>query len=689
MNREATQKAREEIRHLMAEIRRHNLLYHQHATPEISDGEYDAMFRRLQALEAEFPQLAKADSPTQTVGAPPLETFDKVKHSKPMLSLNNAFTQEDVQDWLDRMRKFLKLADDAPLDIVAELKIDGLSFSARYEKGELKLGLTRGDGETGENITQNLACILPEKLVAPFPDVLEVRGEVYMSHENFAALNARQKAEGKPEFANPRNAAAGSLRQLDASITAERGLQYFVYSWGEASELPAIQQYDVIKWFERLGLTTFIGYQDKVTRQLHQPHIAITGDVSGMMEFYKQRSEHRSALPFDVDGLVYKVNNLQYQEQLGFVGRAPRWAIAHKFPAEQAITTLEAIEIQVGRTGVLTPVAHLTPITVGGVVVSRATLHNQDEIQRKDIRIGDKVVIQRAGDVIPQVVAVHEHAPGSVPFVYPQECPICKSHVVREEGEAATRCTGGLVCPAQAVERLKHFVSRGAFNIEGLGEKQIQAFFEAELLRSPADLFTLDYTRISGREGWGEKSVTNLRDAISKARVMPLARFIFALGVRHIGDITAKMLARHYGNFAAWKQAMLQLQLDSETWNDLIAIDGMGEVATKSLADFFGEPHNRELLEKLEQHVKVEDAEAVAADSAVSGKTVVFTGTLARLNRNAAKARAEALGAKVASSVSAKTDYVIAGEDAGSKLTKARELGVKVLSEDEWIALIG
>lgn len=505
-----------------------------------------------------------------------------------------------------------------------------------------------------------------------------------MTHADFKALNAQREKDEEPVFANPRNAAAGSLRQLDAEITRSRKLKYFVYSWGEVSESLGELQSDVIKKFaEEFHLQTISKFFGDSWKQ----QIYLVSSASDMMNFYQEMQERRPTLGFDIDGLVYKVNRLDWQQRLGFVGRAPRWAIAHKFPAEQAVTTLETIEIQVGRTGVLTPVAHLTPINVGGVMVSRATLHNEDEIARKDIRVGDTVVVQRAGDVIPQVVEVRAHKQDSKPFDFPNTCPVCGSHAVREVGEVARRCTGGLICKAQAVERLRHFVSRGAFDIEGLGEKQIQAFWDDGLIKTPADIFALDYERISTREGWGEKSITNLKAAIEKARHVQLHRFIIALGIRHVGDITAKMLARHYGNFSNFINAMNALSPDSEAWNDLLSLDGMGEVALEAIHEFFKEPHNKELIQALAAALNVKDAEAVAKNSPVSGKTVVFTGTLVKMTRNEAKARAESLGAKVAGSVSAKTDYVIAGEEAGSKLKKATELGVKVVSEDEWIAL--
>ena len=679
--------ARVEIARLSDELRRHNMLYHQQDNPEITDAEYDTLFRELQALEAQFPQLAVPDSPTRQVGATPLETFSKVRHSVPMLSLGNAFSEEDVRDFLDSKRRFLGLGEDERIDLVAELKIDGLSFSARYENGIFVQGVTRGNGEVGEDITRNLATVLPHQLKDGPPAILEVRGEVYMTREDFKKLNHQREADDEPQFANPRNAAAGSLRQLDAEITRSRALKYFVYSWGEVSEPLGNTQSECMKRFHQFGLNT-IGYYWR-TKQFGDDIFEPKSTLEEVMNYYRKVQDIRYQLSFDIDGLVYKVNRLDWQKRLGFVGRAPRWAIAHKFPAEQVVTTLESIEIQVGRTGALTPVAHLTPVNVAGVMVSRATLHNEDEIARKDIRVGDTVVIQRAGDVIPQVVSVRAHAENSKSFEVPHVCPVCGSHAVREEGEAVRRCTGGLICAAQAKERLRHFVSRGALDIEGLGEKQIVAFWEDGLIRTPADIFRLDFERIGTREGWGEKSVNNLKTAIEKARTVTLARFIYALGVRHVGEVTAKMLAQHYGTFAVWHQAMTALTPESEAWADLVRIDGMGEVATAALSEFFMEPRNAEIVNHLANELTVKDAEKRAADSPVSGKTVVFTGTLSRISRVEAKARAESLGAKVAGSVSAKTDYVIAGEDAGSKLKKARELNLAILTEDEWLAMIG
>jgi DNA ligase (NAD+) len=574
------------------------------------------------------------------------------------------------------------------MDIVCEPKIDGLSFSALYEKGRFVRGATRGDGNEGEDITANLATLdsLPKQLGGSgWPDVLEIRGEVYMRKHDFAALNAAQEAVGKPIFANPRNAAAGSLRQLDATITASRKLSYFAYGWGELSAPVADTQYGVLQRFAEWGLVI-------------NARTSTANTVQDIMEYYHTLQADRADLPYDIDGIVYKVNALDLQQRLGFVARAPRWAIAHKFPAEQAITTLEAIEIQVGRTGALTPVAHLKPVTVGGVVVARATLHNEDEIARKDIRVGDIVTIQRAGDVIPQVVAVDEskRTKHAAPFVFPQHCPICNSEAVREEGEAVRRCTGGLMCDAQIVERLKHFVSRDAFDIDGLGEKQIQAFWNEGLIREPADIFMLQtrdrqsLTPLRNREGWGSKSAQNLFAAIDKARTVPLARFIYALGIRYVGQTTGKLLARNYHSFHAWYAAMNSLATHDETaYEELKHIDGIGDAVAMALQHFFEEAHNRKVLDDLLPHVTITDAEAVASSSAVAGKTVVFTGTLAQMSRDEAKARAESLGAKVAGSVSKKTDYVVVGADAGSKAKKAAELGVEILSEDAWLELIG
>lgn len=672
---------------LTAEIKKHNRLYYQQDAPIISDAEYDRLFRELEKLEQDFPLLQNKKSPTQKVGAAPLEKFAKVKHSVPMLSLNNAFTEEEVREWLERMRKFLGLDAADTLEIYAEMKIDGLSFSARYENGKFMQGLTRGDGEIGENVTDNLASILPVILENNPPEMLEIRGEVFMSHENFDALNQKQVLENEPIYANPRNAAAGSLRQLDAEITRSRKLDYFVYGWSEASDSLGESQSACIKTLKNFGFNTIVPqfYQTQYSTGMVT---TLKKSIEEIMDFYTNILEFRPQLKFDIDGVVYKVDNLEYQKKLGFVGRAPRWALAHKFPAEQAITFIEGIDIQVGRTGVLTPVARLKPITVGGVVVSNATLHNEDEIIRKDIRIGDMVVVQRAGDVIPQVVEVKSHAENSHAYTFPTHCPVCSALALREEGEVARRCTGGLSCEAQLVERLRHFVSRGAFDIEGLGEKQITAFWQDGLIHNAADIFTLHekYDAIATREGWGKKSSDNLMKAIEKAKNIPLAKLIFAFGIRHVGEINAKLLAKYYVTFEAWFAAMKALPAGAE---ELSNIDGIGPKVVAALTEFFAEPHNVEVVEKLARYVRVADYENIAITSAISGKTVVFTGTMEKMTRDAAKATAERLGAKVASSVSAKTDFLVAGTDAGSKLAKATELGVKTFTEDEWLGMIG
>ena len=646
-----------EIERLIKIIKHHDLLYYQHDAPEITDAEYDALRQKLESLEKQYPELAASNSPTQKVGAAPSNKFAKIAHNPPMLSLANAFEPQDVEDFLQRIKRFLGLEESQEIELVCELKIDGLSFSARYENGTFVKGATRGDGEVGEDITANLKTILPLQLKGSPPASLEVRGEVYMSKANFNALNAARKQAGESLFANPRNAAAGSLRQLDAEITRSRKLDYFVYGYGEVSENLGELYSDYINKFTNFGLQT------------------IESSIKNPLDYYNEVAQKRSLIDFDIDGVVYKVNRLDWQKRLGEAGRAPRWAIAHKLPAEQVATTLENIEIQVGRTGTLTPVARLKPVSVGGVIVSNATLHNEDEIARKDVRIGDTVIIQRAGDVIPQIVSVRSHAEGSQPFVFPNICPICGSHAAREEGEVARRCTGGLICEAQAIERLIHFVSRDAFDIDGLGEKQIKLFWDLNLLRSPIDIFHLDYERIRILEGFGEKSVANLQAAIEKARHITLARFIYALGIRHIGEVTAKMLARNFNNIS---------ELSS---TEILSIDGIGEVMMNSLHEFLHEPHNIELLKKLEAELTIENPQTIIADSAITGKIVVFTGTLTKMTRNEAKSSAERLGAKVSSSVSAKTDFVVAGEDAGSKLKKSTELGIKILSEDEWLKL--
>ena len=689
-----------ELARLATAIARHDKLYHEQDAPEISDADYDALRRRNEAIEAQFPALVRADSPSGRVGAAPAASFGKVRHKVPMLSLGNAFETEDVAEFLARIARFLGLGKEAAVAIMAEPKIDGLSCSLRYDKGKLVQGATRGDGTTGEDITANVRTIadLPKQLKGKgWPEVLEVRGEVYMSRHAFMELNARQEKAGDKIFANPRNAAAGSLRQLNPEITASRPLHFFAYSWGEVSGGDAMAALgktmaEARDSFHRWGFT------------LNEPARLCHG-LDELLAYYNDIMAARPQLPFDIDGVVYKVDRLDLQNRLGFVSRAPRWAIAHKFPAEQAQTILKQISIQVGRTGALTPVAHLEPVSVGGVVVSRATLHNEDEIARKDIREGDQVVIQRAGDVIPQVVEVVKHAKGSAGYVFPDHCPVCGSLALREEGEAVRRCTGGLICKAQNYERLRHFVSRDAFDIEGLGGKHIQAFLDDGLLATPGDIFRLRDKRdeIAAREGWGAQSAANLVNAIAARRTIGLDRFIYALGIRQVGQATAKLLARSYGDLGAWRQAMTAAYTErkkspearkpeevGEHYAELCSIEGIGMSVADDLVFFFGEDHNKEILDDLQELLRIEAVEAPAAGgSPVAGKTVVFTGTLETMTRSEAKARAEALGAKVAGSVSKKTDYVVVGADAGSKAKKAEALGVAMLTEQEWRDLIG
>ncbi len=682
------EQAAAEHRRLVKEVTEHNVHYYQENAPVVSDAEYDALFRRLKDVELRFPELITSDSPTQTVGAPPATGFAKVVHRRPMLSLDNAFKDEDVYEFVARIRRFLSLGPDEPVVLVAEPKIDGLSASLRYELGRFVQGATRGNGLVGEDITRNLQTIgdLPERMHGKdVPDVFEVRGEVYMRHDDFIALNEAQVAAGRPPFANPRNAAAGSLRQLDPRVTASRKLHFFAYAWGEVSALPADTHHGVIDCLKSWGFAT-------------NPLSRLCRGVGEALGLYREIEQTRATLPYDIDGVVYKVDRLDWQDRLGFVSRSPRWAVAHKFPAEQAMTVLRDIDIQVGRTGALTPVAKLEPVTVGGVVVQNATLHNEDEIARKDIRIGDTVVIQRAGDVIPQVVrVVKEKRPrGAVPFEFPTVCPVCGSRAVREPGEVVRRCTGGLICPAQKVERLRHFVSRNAFDIEGLGEKQIAAFYRDGLIEKPGDLFRLEaqdagsLTPLRNREGWGPTSAQNLFRAIAARRRISLDRFLYSLGIRHVGRTTARLLALNYVSVSAFLTAMEAARDKAgEAWEALLSIDGVGEVVAAALVDFFAERHNREVVDDLLDQVEVEDFVAPVVVSPVAGKTVVFTGKLETMSREEAKARAEALGAKVAGSVSARTDYVVAGPGAGSKEKKARELGLTVLTEAEWLDLIG
>lgn len=671
---------------LAKEIARHDIAYHQKDDPEISDAEYDALRRELEQIEGKYPELASKESPSQKVGAAPSKGFKKHQHAVPMLSLSNLFTEEDVSDFITKIQRFLNVAD--PIRMVAELKIDGLSCSLRYEKHKLVVAATRGDGFEGEDITANVRHIsdIPKTLPKDAPDVLEVRGEIYMRKDDFLDLNRKQEEAGKQIFANPRNAAAGSVRQLDDSITAERPLHFFGYALGEVSAPIAKTQDGIRKALKKWG---FVEAEPS----------ALCSSAEEMMAYYNQVMVLRPDLSFDIDGVVYKVDDLALQERLGFVSRSPRWASAHKYPAEKAITIVNDIFIQVGRTGVLTPVADLEPITVGGVVVSRATLHNEDEIERKDIRKGDHVMIQRAGDVIPQVLGFvpEKRLKNSKPFVFPDKCPVCGSSAIREEGEVARRCTGGLICKAQAVERLKHFVSRNAFDIEGLGSKIIEEFYDDKLIRTPGDIFRLQesdkgsLTPIRARPGWGDLSAANLFESIEKRRTIALDRFIYALGIRQIGEATAKKLAGFYGSFEMMRTAMKAAQdKDSEAYADLMSIEDVGESVAEDLLAFFAEDHNQEVLKDLESLLTIKPYERPkTVNSVVSGKTVVFTGTLVTMTRAEAKARAETLGAKVAGSVSKKTDYVVAGEDAGSKLKTATELGVTVLSEEDWKKLTG
>jgi DNA ligase (NAD+) len=687
--------AEAELARLARDIAYHDERYFKHDDPEISDADYDALRRRNAAIEEAFPDLVRPDSPSRRIGAGPAEKFSKVRHRVPMLSLGNAFAAQEIEEFVARIRRFLKLADTAPLQFTAEPKIDGLSISLRYEAGRLVEAATRGDGYEGENVTRNVEAIrdIPRRAKGrDIPEVFEVRGEIYMTHKDFATLNAEQARAGDKVFANPRNAAAGSLRQLDPAITAARPLRFFAYAWGETSALPGDTQADLLQAMRRWGFPVNAQTQ-------------LCDSTQGLIDHYRAIELERSRLGYDIDGVVYKVNRLDYQARLGFVSRSPRWAIAHKFPAEQASTVLEGIELQVGRTGALTPVARLKPVTVGGVVVANATLHNEDEIARKDIRIGDTVLIQRAGDVIPQVLGiVPELRPkGAKPFVFPEVCPVCGSHAVRELNEktgkldAVRRCTGGLICPAQRVERLRHFVSRSAFDIEGIGEKVIQEFYDEGLLASPPDIFTLeerDRTArppLKEREGWGETSARNLFAAIDARRTIALDRFIYALGIRHVGETTARLLARSYGtveNFVAAMQEAAR-DRDSEAFHDLDNIGGIGETVAEAIADFFAEEHNIAVVDGLLRHVMVEPLAAVDTASPVAGKTVVFTGALERMTREEAKAMAERLGAKVSGSVSKKTDLLIAGPGAGSKLKEAERHGIEVIDEAEWFRRVG
>ncbi|MHA1537958.1 MAG: NAD-dependent DNA ligase LigA [Alphaproteobacteria bacterium] len=692
------EQAKAELERLAREIAHHDALYYQKAAPEITDAEYDLLRRRNEAIEARFPDLVRSDSPSLRVGAGPAEGFSEVRHATPMLSLANAFDEADVREFIAGVRRFLKeLRDDPsiPIELVAEPKIDGLSAAVRYHKGKFVLGATRGDGEVGEDITANLATVvdLPKSLKGrDIPEVIEVRGEVYMRKDDFASLNASRADAGEAVYANPRNSAAGSLRQIDPSVTASRKLHFFAYAWGELSEPPGDDYWHFLERLTGWGFAV-------------NPYARLCPGVDQALALHREIEAGRASLPYDIDGVVYKVNRLDWQDRLGMVSRAPRWAIAHKFPAEQAETVLEQIDIQVGRTGALTPVARLKPVTVGGVVVSNATLHNEDEIARKDIRIGDSVIVQRAGDVIPQVVRVivEKRPAKSAPFVFPDHCPRCGSLAVREEDAKVRRCTGGLICPAQAVRRLKHFVSRAAFDIEGLGSKHIDDFWDDHTIERPGDIFRLHERRaeLETREGWGEQSAAKVLAAIEARRTIALDRFIFALGIRQVGEANAKLLARNYESLeilraamtaagkerAAEPHEMKKAEKVGEAFAALCNIDGVGFSVADELIAFFGESHNLDVLDDLARELTIEALAAPSASSPISGKTVLFTGTLETMTRQEAKARAESLGAKVVGSVSKRTDYVVVGADAGSKAKKAAELGLTTLSEAEWLDL--
>jgi DNA ligase (NAD+) len=688
----SAKEAKAEHARLEADIRAHDRRYYQEDAPTISDAEYDTLRQRYEAIEARFPELRTLESLSLKVGAAPVRGFAKVRHAVPMLSLGNAFNAEEVADFVDRIRRFLRLSAEEPLVFTAEPKIDGLSLSLRYENGVLVRGATRGDGKEGEDVTANVKMLdeIPQRLKGRHvPAVCEIRGEIYMTRADFLALNKRQEAAGAQVFANPRNSAAGSLRQKDPAVTASRPLHFFAYGWGEMSAMPAVTQSGMVKWIAACGFQT-------------NPLMKVVRSVDEMLDYHRNMETRRASLGYDIDGVVYKLDRLDWQERLGFVGRNPRWAVAHKFAAEKATTVVKDIEIQVGRTGALTPVAKLEPVTVGGVVVQNATLHNADEIARLDVRIGDTVIVQRAGDVIPQVLGVvlEKRPKDAKPYRFPTRCPCdLKTEVVREKtatGEegAVARCSGEFACPYQIKEHLKHFVSRRAFDIDGLGEKQIELFYDQGWIKEPADIFTLEAhnkkIKLEEQEGFGEVSVHNLFAAIEARREISLERFIYALGIRHVGETTAVVLARAYGSWEAFHDACMKLAKgDEETRLEMDALDQIGETVIESLATYFGEAHNRRLVERLTEQVRIRDAERPRRDSPVAGKTVVFTGSLEKMTRDEAKAMAERLGAKVAGSVSKKTDYVVAGPGAGSKLDNARKLGVKVLDEDEWLALVG
>lgn len=703
INKLTEEQAAAELARLAAELAEHDRRYHGDDAPTISDADYDALKRRNAEIEARFPELIRTDSPSKKVGSAPSGAFAQVVHARPMLSLDNVFTDEDATDFVASVRRYLNLSDDAPIVFTAEPKIDGLSMSLRYENRRLVTAATRGDGATGENVTANIRTIsdIPDRLPDDAPDIVEVRGEVYMRRDDFLALQKRM-AESGQTFANPRNSAAGSLRQKNPEVTKTRPLKFFAYAWGETSEPLAATQFDAVKRFANWGFPV----NDLMVR---------CKSLAEMLAHYRAIEAERASLPYDIDGVVYKVDRLDLQERLGFRSRSPRWATAHKFPAEKATTVLNAIDIQVGRTGALTPVARLEPVTVGGVVVVNATLHNEDYIRGigndglpvrdgRDIRVGDTVIIQRAGDVIPQILdVVMEKRPADAkPYQFPHLCPACGSHAVREEGEAVRRCTGGLICPAQAVERLRHFVSRNALDIEGLGEKQIEFFFnsndDAMKIRAPADIFTLkarqvgSLTKLENVDGFGATSVKKLFDAIDARRNVETSRFVFGLGIRHVGETNAKRLARHFLSFDRLRAVATEAEVPAgkgdpgnAAWQELNGVSGIGAVVAEALVEFFNEEHNREAVNALLAEVSPTDEELVGrVETEFSGKTIVFTGSLERMSRDEAKAMAERLGAKTAGSVSKKTDLVVAGPGAGSKLKSATDLGIEVIDEDEW-----
>lgn len=680
--------AKEELKILAQTIALHDKLYYLEDQPQISDAEYDELRLRNAAIEKKFPYLIREDSPSLRVGAPLTGPFKKVKHRRAVLSLDNGFEDQDIYDFMDRIRRFLGLSQDATIEIVAEPKIDGLSATLEYEKGAFVLGATRGDGTEGEDITQNLKTLrdIPNLIEdKDFPALTEIRGEVYMRHEDFMAMNEEREKDNLPLFANPRNAAAGSVRQLDFKITASRPLKFFAYACDDYDPFHVPTHWDFLEKLKRCGFIV-------------NPLARLCESVDEILAYYHELEVQRATLPYDIDGIVYKVNRLDWQKRMGYSTRAPRWALAHKFPAQKAQTLLEDILIQVGRTGTLTPVAILKPVTVGGVVVSRATLHNEDELARKDVRIGDTVIIQRAGDVIPQVLSpVLEKRPEDAkPFVFPHTCPVCGSHAVRLPGEVARKCIGGLICTAQAALRIRHFISRDAFDIEGFGSKHVDAFYKEGLIHSPQDIFTLEkrdqesLTPLRSREGWGSLSAQNLFKSINARRKILLHRFIYALGIPQVGQATAKLLARHYLSYTAWKEAMIAAKDQAnEAYVELISIDGIGPSVSQDLIAFFDEPHNLQVLHDLLEEITIlNEIPPQISDSPLVNKMIVFTGTLEHMTRAEAKVRAESLGAKVSSSVSSKTDYVVMGVDAGSKAKAAQVLGVKVLNEEEWLKLL-